>query len=43
MAWYDGLEETRVLVASSDSSATGDDTGRLLQLRHPKTGNLYAI
>ncbi|KAJ0843289.1 putative ribonuclease H2 subunit B, wHTH domain, rnh202, triple barrel domain-containing protein [Helianthus annuus] len=39
MAWYDGLEETRVLVASSDSSATGDDTGRLLQLRHPKTGD----
>ncbi|KAI7743569.1 hypothetical protein M8C21_000768 [Ambrosia artemisiifolia] len=39
MAWYDGLQDTRVLVASSDSSATGDDKGCLLQLRHPKTGD----
>ncbi|KAL8249027.1 hypothetical protein R6Q59_005895 [Mikania micrantha] len=39
MAWYEGFEDTRLLVASSDPSATGDDTGRLLELRHPKTGN----
>ncbi|XP_071700903.1 uncharacterized protein [Rutidosis leptorrhynchoides] len=40
MAWYEGSEETRVLVASSDdSSRTGADVGRLLQLRHPKTGD----
>ncbi|KAI3717621.1 hypothetical protein L1987_69353 [Smallanthus sonchifolius] len=39
MAWYEGLEETRLLVASSDPSAIGDDNGRLLQLRHPKTGD----
>ncbi|KAK9065137.1 hypothetical protein SSX86_016520 [Deinandra increscens subsp. villosa] len=39
MAWYEGLEETRLLVASTDPSATGGDMGRLLQLRHPKTGD----
>lgn len=38
MAWCDGVEDTRLLVSSSDPSATGEDMGRLLQLRHPKSG-----
>ncbi|KAL4590317.1 hypothetical protein LXL04_003245 [Taraxacum kok-saghyz] len=38
MAWYEDVEETRLLVSSSDPSATREDMGQLLQLRHPKTG-----
>lgn len=38
MAWWEGVEETRLLVAP-DPSASGDHVGRLLSLRHPKTGN----
>lgn len=36
MGWYEGVEESRLLVASSD---TGNGKGRFLQLLHPKTGN----
>ncbi|KVH88342.1 Ribonuclease H2, subunit B [Cynara cardunculus var. scolymus] len=39
MAWCEGVEETRLLVALSDPSATGDDMGRLLSLHHPKSGD----
>ncbi|KAI3664283.1 hypothetical protein L6452_44768 [Arctium lappa] len=39
MAWCEGFEETRLLVALSDPSATGDDMGRLLSLHHPKSGD----
>ncbi|KAM7490708.1 hypothetical protein LguiA_033629 [Lonicera macranthoides] len=38
MAWWEGLEETRLLVAP-DPPVTGDYPGQLLSLRHPKTGN----
>lgn len=38
MAWWEGVDETRVLV-SSDCGADGDNVGCLLSLCHPKTGN----
>ncbi|GLU05211.1 hypothetical protein SLE2022_223230 [Rubroshorea leprosula] len=38
MAWWEGVEESRVLIAP-DSAATGDGAGSLLSLRHPKTEN----
>lgn len=40
MDWFEGVEDTRLLVSSSegDPSATGDDMGHFLELRHPKTG-----
>lgn len=38
MAWWGGVDETRVLV-SSDCGGDGDNAGCLLSLCHPKTGN----
>lgn len=37
MAWWEGFDETRVLIAL-DPGTAGDNVGRLLSLRHPKTG-----
>jgi len=38
MAWWEGVDETRLLIAS-DPGATGNGVGQLLSLRHPKSGN----
>ncbi|XP_062164503.1 uncharacterized protein LOC133871142 [Alnus glutinosa] len=38
MAWWEGVDETRLLIAS-DPGATGNGVGQLLSLRHPKKGN----
>ncbi|XP_051128111.1 uncharacterized protein LOC127249386 isoform X2 [Andrographis paniculata] len=38
MAWWEGANETRVLIAQ-DSSRSGKHAGEFLSLRHPKTGN----
>ncbi|KAF8388813.1 hypothetical protein HHK36_025493 [Tetracentron sinense] len=38
MAWWDGVEETRILVAP-EPIATGNGKGKFLSLRHPKSGN----
>ncbi|XP_065880564.1 uncharacterized protein [Euphorbia lathyris] len=35
MAWWEGINEARLLIAPN---ATGDDVGRLLSLQHPKSG-----
>ncbi|KAL2472563.1 Ribonuclease H2 [Forsythia ovata] len=39
MAWWEGLNETRVLIAP-DPSTSGKHVGQFLSLRHPKTGNM---
>ncbi|PSS11051.1 Ribonuclease H2 subunit B like [Actinidia chinensis var. chinensis] len=40
MAWWESIDETRLLVAPvTEPSATGNRVGRLLSLRHPKSGN----
>ncbi|XP_019170802.1 PREDICTED: ribonuclease H2 subunit B [Ipomoea nil] len=38
MAWWEGVDETRVLIAP-DPPATGNGMGELLSLRHPKSGD----
>ncbi|XP_042008301.1 ribonuclease H2 subunit B-like isoform X1 [Salvia splendens] len=38
MAWWEGFDETRVLIAQ-DPSTTGKHQGSFLSLRHPRTGN----
>ncbi|KAF5940371.1 hypothetical protein HYC85_021538 [Camellia sinensis] len=38
MAWWEGVDETRLLIAP-EPSATGNCVGQLLSLRHPKSGN----
>ncbi|KAL7160877.1 hypothetical protein ACSBR2_041509 [Camellia fascicularis] len=38
MAWREGVDETRLLIAP-EPSATGNCVGQLLSLRHPKSGN----
>ncbi|XP_048436324.1 uncharacterized protein LOC103944575 [Pyrus x bretschneideri] len=38
MAWWEGFEETRLLIAA-DTTESGDDVGQLISLRHPKSGN----
>ncbi|XP_018505435.2 ribonuclease H2 subunit B isoform X2 [Pyrus x bretschneideri] len=38
MAWWEGSDETRLLIAA-DTAETGNDAGQLLSLRHPKSGN----
>ncbi|KAJ7966026.1 ribonuclease H2 subunit B [Quillaja saponaria] len=38
MSWWEGFDETRVLVAP-DPGTNGNGSGRLLVLRHPKSGN----
>ncbi|XP_058222522.1 uncharacterized protein LOC131332356 isoform X4 [Rhododendron vialii] len=38
MSWWEGVDETRLLVAP-EPSATGKCGGQLLSLRHPKSGN----
>lgn len=39
MAWWEGVNETRVLIAP-DPSTSGKHVGQFLSLRHPKTGNM---
>ncbi|XP_004291258.1 PREDICTED: ribonuclease H2 subunit B [Fragaria vesca subsp. vesca] len=38
MAWCQGFDETRLLIAA-DPPATGDGAGKMISLRHPKSGN----
>ncbi|KAK3228390.1 hypothetical protein Dsin_000271 [Dipteronia sinensis] len=38
MAWWEGFDSTRLLIAP-DSGSNGSNPGRLLSLRHPKSGN----
>nr|XP_048331705.1 ribonuclease H2 subunit B isoform X2 [Ziziphus jujuba var. spinosa] len=38
MGWWEGSDETRVMVAP-DSGCTENGVGRYLSLRHPKSGN----
>ncbi|CAB4266554.1 unnamed protein product [Prunus armeniaca] len=38
MAWWEGFDEIRLLIAA-DTAETGNDVGQLLSLRHPKSGN----
>ncbi|XP_006348739.1 ribonuclease H2 subunit B isoform X1 [Solanum tuberosum] len=38
MAWWEGLDEARVLIAK-EPSKDGDKVEQLLSLRHPKSGN----
>ncbi|XP_038886020.1 ribonuclease H2 subunit B isoform X2 [Benincasa hispida] len=38
MAWWEGVEETRILIAP-DHGVKENGTGFLLSLRHPKSGN----
>ncbi|KAK6133742.1 hypothetical protein DH2020_032453 [Rehmannia glutinosa] len=38
MAWWEGANETRVLIAL-DPSTSGKHVGKFLSLRHPRTGN----
>ncbi|KAI5678969.1 hypothetical protein M9H77_09919 [Catharanthus roseus] len=38
MAWCDGVDETRVLIAP-DYVTSGKEAGHFLSLRHPKSGN----
>ncbi|KAJ4721821.1 ribonuclease H2 subunit B [Melia azedarach] len=38
MTWWKDIDGTRLLIAP-DSSATGNNDGHLLSLRHPKTGH----
>ncbi|XP_054794537.1 uncharacterized protein LOC129300034 isoform X2 [Prosopis cineraria] len=38
MGWWEGVEEPRVLIAP-DPGTSGNGLGRLLLLRHPKSGN----
>ncbi|KAG7029739.1 Ribonuclease H2 subunit B [Cucurbita argyrosperma subsp. argyrosperma] len=38
MAWWEGVEETRILIAP-DHGVKENGTGCLLSLRHPKSGN----
>ncbi|KAL5786833.1 hypothetical protein ACOSP7_003782 [Xanthoceras sorbifolium] len=38
MAWWEGFDGTRLLIAP-DSGSNGSDVGRLLSLCHPKSGN----
>ncbi|KAL3819500.1 hypothetical protein ACJIZ3_005405 [Penstemon smallii] len=38
MAWWEGVDETRILIAP-DPSTSGKHVGHFLSLRHPKTGN----
>ncbi|KAI8547769.1 hypothetical protein RHMOL_Rhmol07G0221300 [Rhododendron molle] len=38
MSWWEGVDETRLLVAP-EPSVTGKCGGQLLSLRHPKSGN----
>ncbi|KAL1538318.1 ribonuclease H2 subunit B isoform X1 [Salvia divinorum] len=38
MAWWEGVDETRVLIAR-DPSTAGKHQGSFLSLRHPRTGN----
>ncbi|KAK6116444.1 hypothetical protein DH2020_049906 [Rehmannia glutinosa] len=39
MAWWEGANETRVLIAL-DPSTSGNHVGKFLSLRHPRTGNM---
>ncbi|KAB2629546.1 ribonuclease H2 subunit B-like [Pyrus ussuriensis x Pyrus communis] len=36
MAWWEGFEETRLLIAA-DTTESGNDVGQLISLRHPKS------
>uniref|UniRef100_A0A803PW02 Ribonuclease H2 subunit B n=1 Tax=Cannabis sativa TaxID=3483 RepID=A0A803PW02_CANSA len=38
MAWSQGFDETRLLIAPDNNSSSTNGVGRLLSLRHPKTG-----
>ncbi|KAH6823424.1 ribonuclease H2 subunit B [Perilla frutescens var. hirtella] len=38
MAWWEGIDETRVLIAQ-DPSTSGKHLSTILSLRHPRTGN----
>ncbi|CAK8568763.1 unnamed protein product [Lathyrus sativus] len=38
MTWWEGVQESRVLVAP-DPSNDGNGSGRMISLRHPKSGN----
>ncbi|CAH9119850.1 unnamed protein product [Cuscuta europaea] len=38
MDWWEGVDEARILIAP-DPSKDRDDTGKLLSLRHPKSGD----
>ncbi|XP_068313832.1 uncharacterized protein [Pyrus communis] len=38
MAWWEGFEETRLLIAA-DTTESGNDVGQLISLRHAKSGN----
>ncbi|KAL8532460.1 hypothetical protein ACS0TY_008888 [Phlomoides rotata] len=38
MSWWEGVDETRVLVAQGPSTS-GKSAGTVLSLRHPRTGN----
>lgn len=38
MAWWEGVDETRVLIAQ-DPSTSGKHLSTILSLRHPRTGN----
>ncbi|CAH9123953.1 unnamed protein product [Cuscuta epithymum] len=38
MDWWEGVDETRILIAPGPSKV-GDDPGKLLSLRHPKSGD----
>ncbi|KAG5541178.1 hypothetical protein RHGRI_021138 [Rhododendron griersonianum] len=42
MSWWEGVDETRLLVAP-EPSVTGKCGGQLLSLRHPKSGNVQQL